>query len=312
MRKSLSVLNVALAIVLTPTLAICEGTPCHDSDGDSWADPEAATDSCPPDNCPGLYNFDQANCHNTGDPLADGIINVQDVVKTVEIAFRGQMPAFDSACAELLEAGTDNNCDGNTDVVDVVTVVNVAFRGQPENFCKPCLCDCFPNSCPETVVTGNLIPHNGSFEHYCRPNLEGWTFDSSYITIFPEPSPSGGEWSMHIQADWSWWGWAEFAAPQSVPGGIYRVSAYYRARIPESMSGSMGTITLRYASHTKREVCYSPNDSWQQVWFTDTIPSIPGEQLKLHLEASNSHIAMTGEGPQFDRVVLEYLGQPDP
>jgi hypothetical protein len=74
-------------------------------------------------------------CH--GDPVCDGVSNVQDVVKTVDVAFRGATPASDRLCPY---EQTDVNCDGVSTVQDVVKMVNVAFRGADPaiEFCDPC------------------------------------------------------------------------------------------------------------------------------------------------------------------------------
>jgi len=74
-------------------------------------------------------------CH--GDPQCDGVASVQDVVKTVDCAFRGVAQVFDPCCPY---GRTDVNCDGNPTVQDVVKIVNVAFRGgaPAANFCFPC------------------------------------------------------------------------------------------------------------------------------------------------------------------------------
>jgi len=74
-------------------------------------------------------------CH--GDPQCDSVANVQDVVQTVNVAFRGAAPVFDPQCPKQR---TDVNCDGYSTVQDVVKVVNVAFRGAnpATEFCDPC------------------------------------------------------------------------------------------------------------------------------------------------------------------------------
>ncbi|MEW5701918.1 MAG: hypothetical protein AB1792_06795 [Candidatus Zixiibacteriota bacterium] len=83
----------------------------------------------------GLYNRPpHAN------PQWDDVISVQDVVKTVDVAFRGVAATKDPCCTY---ARTDVNCDLVTSVTDVVKVVNVAFRGGADygtggNFCDPC------------------------------------------------------------------------------------------------------------------------------------------------------------------------------
>jgi len=101
-------------------------------------------------------------CH--GDPLCDGVTNLQDVVLTVNVAFRGAAPAIDSTCAH--SGRSDVDCNGYTDVRDVVRVINVAFRGASAEvtFCKPC------------DVVGALI------EGIRSP--DGETADSAYLRLF--------------------------------------------------------------------------------------------------------------------------------
>jgi hypothetical protein len=75
-------------------------------------------------------------CH--GDPQCDGVrCTVQDVVHTVNVAFRGADAVIDVGCPR---ERTDVNCDGYASVQDVVKVVNVAFRGADPatDFCDPC------------------------------------------------------------------------------------------------------------------------------------------------------------------------------
>ena len=84
-----------------------------------------------------LYtSFCQCDCH--ADPVCDGVATVQDVVKTVGVAFRGDLPVIDTDCAHA--GRTDVNCDGVTTIIDVVRMVNVAFRGydRAAQFCYPC------------------------------------------------------------------------------------------------------------------------------------------------------------------------------
>lgn len=312
MRKSLSVLNVALAIVLTPTLAFCESTPCHDSDGDGWADPEVAADSCPADNCPAMYNYEQTDCSNVGDPVVDGVINVQDVVKTVGIAFRGEMPAFDSACANVLKGGTDNNCDGNTDLLDVVNVVNVAFRGQSENFCRPCLCDCYPTYCPELAGELNLLPNNGSFERHCDSTLQGWkikSFAGDQVALVDTAAPDGGRWSVALLGCWACAGTIVTSIPHSVPGGIYRLSLYSKLMGPYSECCSGVFLRLENAGSTAFGSVYS-DTVWTYGELIDTIAPVS--------EDDTITVTLSGDFGQFpwdvmvDRVTLEYLGQLEP
>jgi len=83
--------------------------------------------SCaPPCDCP---------CH--GDPQCDSMANLQDVVQTVNVAFRGATAVTDPLCPR---EHTDVSCDGVTTVIDVVKMVNVAFRAanRAAEFCAPC------------------------------------------------------------------------------------------------------------------------------------------------------------------------------
>jgi PKD repeat protein len=75
-------------------------------------------------------------CH--ADPECDGVVNVLDVVRLADVAFRNAAPVFDPEC--IHSARTDVDCNGATDVLDVVTVVAVAFRNaDPEDLlCEPC------------------------------------------------------------------------------------------------------------------------------------------------------------------------------
>jgi hypothetical protein len=76
-------------------------------------------------------------CH--ADPACDDVTDVLDVVKTIDVAFRGSPEENDTGplCAATQ---TDLNCSGTTDIVDVVKIVNVAFRSADPatEFCDPC------------------------------------------------------------------------------------------------------------------------------------------------------------------------------
>ncbi|MEW5702563.1 MAG: sialidase family protein [Candidatus Zixiibacteriota bacterium] len=89
---------------------------------------------------PGLFQIPPppCSCPCAGDPQCDGLrSDLQDVVKTVDVAFRGMAPVIDPICPR---ARTDVDCDGVTSITDVVREVNVAFRGAnpATEFCDPC------------------------------------------------------------------------------------------------------------------------------------------------------------------------------
>lgn len=114
-----------------------------DSDSDSRGD------VC--DNCPLAFNPTQENLDNDalgdscececpcwGDGQCDSVIsNIQDVISTISVAFRGGEAIKDVFCPI---PRTDYDCDSTTTVIDVVRAVGVAFRGEAadSSFCSPC------------------------------------------------------------------------------------------------------------------------------------------------------------------------------
>ena len=111
-------------------------------------------DNCPADANPGQEDTDgdglgdacdcACDCH--GDPMCNAVADVLDVVVTVAIAFRGQLPDPDpnSDCPEL---PPDTNCDDVINVFDVVAIVDVVDPGAGH----VCLPDggAAPNNSPE-------------------------------------------------------------------------------------------------------------------------------------------------------------------
>lgn len=85
-----------------------------------------------------LTIYPECGCPCAADPVCDSVrSNVQDVVNTVNVAFRGTASVTDPGC---IRERTDVNCSGSTNVQDVVKVVNVAFRGAAAatEYCNPC------------------------------------------------------------------------------------------------------------------------------------------------------------------------------
>ena len=76
------------------------------------------------------------------------MIDIFDVVKIVDVAFRNAPPIIDSDCPHGDVGRTDLNCDGATNIIDVTMMIDVAFRGQTQAFCNPCACNSYPSSCP--------------------------------------------------------------------------------------------------------------------------------------------------------------------
>jgi hypothetical protein len=123
----------------------CPATTNYDqtnSDSDALGD---ACDNCPNMDNPGQEDLDsngigdicQCVCDCQGDPQCDQAVNVLDVVKVVNVAFRSQSDLTNPSCPFTL---TDVSCDDITNVIDVVKMVNVAFRDRDplSEFCDPC------------------------------------------------------------------------------------------------------------------------------------------------------------------------------
>lgn len=75
------------------------------------------------------------SCH--ADPICDGIMNIQDVVQSVDVVFRNEDPGTQPFCPRN---PVDADCDGFLNIVDVVSYIDVAFRNADPStvFCDPC------------------------------------------------------------------------------------------------------------------------------------------------------------------------------
>jgi len=87
----------------------------------------------------GVITIIPCQCNCFGDPICDGVADVFDLVRTVDIAFRNGPPAIDSS-PDCPRSPTDVNCDGVTNVFDYVKLINVIFRAaDPATaYCDPC------------------------------------------------------------------------------------------------------------------------------------------------------------------------------
>jgi len=77
-------------------------------------------------------------CPCLHDPNCDGIsTDIEDVVETINVAFRAKLQIVDPGCAR---PRTDFDCNGVTDVVDAVRVSLVTFYGydRATYYCAPC------------------------------------------------------------------------------------------------------------------------------------------------------------------------------
>lgn len=126
---------------------VCDNCPQFTNPGQEDLDADSIGDAC--DNCPYYSNKDQIGCSHHGDPSPDGVINILDVITTIEIAFRGGDALKDASCPHDPAGRTDVDCSGSTSIIDVTLMIEVAFRGATPNFCNPCDCNPYPSNCPK-------------------------------------------------------------------------------------------------------------------------------------------------------------------
>jgi len=113
---------------------------CFDTDGDGYGDPDHPENTCPDDNCPYVYNPDQADSDGDGigdacdfeyvcgDANGDGVVDQLDVAFLIDYLHKGG-PAPDP-----MEAG-DANGDGTVDQDDSKYLIEFLHKDGPEPVC---------------------------------------------------------------------------------------------------------------------------------------------------------------------------------
>lgn len=123
---------------------------CMDSDGDGYGDPGYPTNTCQEDNCPAVYNPDQAEVER-GNIDCGGGIDVLDVLAVVNHIL-GTTPLIGGP---LVRA--DCNADGSVDILDALGIVN-AILGT--GACSPAL---------RPLVNPDVIRYCRSLKAYLSP-----------------------------------------------------------------------------------------------------------------------------------------------
>jgi len=135
---------------------------CVDSDGDGFGDPDTPGATCPEDNCPAVFNLDQAdtdgdgvgdacdNCVNKpnpdqadsdldgigdaceyicGDASNNGAVNILDVTFLITYLYlEGPAPEH--------EAATDANGSGTINILDATYLIAYLYTDGPEPICE--------------------------------------------------------------------------------------------------------------------------------------------------------------------------------
>ena len=113
---------------------------CFDTDGDGFGDPDHPENTCPDDNCPYVYNPDQADADGDGigdacepeyvcgDADGSGVVDQADVAYLIEYLHKGGPESFPN------EAG-DANGDGTIDADDISYLIAYLHQGGPDPVC---------------------------------------------------------------------------------------------------------------------------------------------------------------------------------
>jgi len=113
---------------------------CFDTDGDGYGDPDHPENTCLDDNCPYVYNPDQAD--SDGDGIGDacdfeyvcGDANGDGVVDQLDVAFLIDYLHKAGPAPDPIEAG-DANGDGTVDRFDCSYLIEYLHKDGPEPVC---------------------------------------------------------------------------------------------------------------------------------------------------------------------------------
>ena len=111
---------------------------CVDADNDCYGDPGHPENNCPVDNCPNVYNPDQAD--NDGDGLGNacdyvcGDVNGGDVVNALDITFLINFLYKHGAAPDPIQRADVNHSD-NVNALDITYLINFLYKHGPDPNC---------------------------------------------------------------------------------------------------------------------------------------------------------------------------------
>lgn len=159
---------------------------------------------------------------------------------------------------------------------------------------------------PAQTEPVNLL-QNGSFEVDGTPSLEGWQPGNPELATLMTPGgPSGGDWSLRLEADWApTLGYVLQPVTGVQDGDIVELRADVKAEGNDG-GGAVTLITGQHWWNGKAKGAYTASDSWTTLSIVDTLEIGEGDTTWVRLTSFNTEIV-----PRvgfFDSVTLTVVG----
>ena len=128
---------------------------CFDSDNDGFGDPGHPENTCPDDNCPTVYNTDQAD--SDGDGYGDACDNCPQVANLDQED--NDSDGIGNACCCSVRGDCNNSGTGGPDVSDITFIVDYLFRGYSGIIDCPVSCDVDANGSLDVADLTGLVDY---------------------------------------------------------------------------------------------------------------------------------------------------------